>query len=84
VVIAIELPPAVTAAPDGQVVMVPVARGSAGDPAGRLAVRELEPGGWLACRDLAAGEQPGPGEWRGTEHDDEAAGHRLTYTRKAA
>lgn len=85
VAIAIELPPGVTRAPSGQVVMVPVARGSAGEPAGRLAVRVLEAGGWLACRDLTGiGEQPADGEWRGTEHDDEQPGHKITYQRKEA
>jgi len=46
---------------------IDVDRGSAGDPAGRLAVRKLADG-TLACRRLADGEQPDEGEWRGREH----------------
>jgi hypothetical protein len=46
---------------------IDVDRGSAGDPAGLIAVWIL-PDSTLAARRLAAGEQPGPGEWRGREH----------------
>ena len=63
------LAPDIDRAPDGEVIMMPVLRGSARDPAGRAAVRKLPDGtGWLASRELAAGEACGPGEWRGTEH----------------
>jgi hypothetical protein len=55
---------------DGEVVIVSVERGSAHDPGGRIAVRALDDG-YLACRDLAGGEQPGPGEWRGREHTNQ-------------
>jgi hypothetical protein len=48
-------------------ITVPVLRGSAGEPGGLLAVRLLADG-TLGCRDLK-GLQPGPGEWRATEHD---------------
>jgi hypothetical protein len=71
VALAVELPPDVRALPVAdQVMIVSVQRGSARDPAGRLAVRKL-PGGHLACRDLADGEQPADGEWRGREHKNE-------------
>jgi hypothetical protein len=46
---------------------VPVLRGSAGKPGGRLAVRLLLDG-TLGSRELAEGEEPLPGEWRGVEH----------------
>jgi hypothetical protein len=67
--VAAELPELARGIPPGQdeVMIVPVILGSGGDPAGRLAVWDLA-GGGLGCRDLAAGEDPGPGEWRGTEH----------------
>lgn len=44
---------------------VPVLRGSAGT--GTLAVRRAVDG-TLTSRELADGENPGPGEWRGDEH----------------
>jgi hypothetical protein len=68
VVVAVELPTLAVTLPSADTVMVvPVIRGSANDPAGRLAVWKLADG-HLACRDLAGGETPGEGEWRGTEH----------------
>jgi hypothetical protein len=76
------LPAEAKTVPDREVVMVPcerVAPACALD--GRLAVRQLSDG-WLACRELAGDEQPGPGEWRAREHDDERPGHKITYTRK--
>lgn len=45
-----------------------VERGSANTPGGRLAVRK-RPDGSLACRELGDGDEPGPGEWRGREHE---------------
>jgi hypothetical protein len=72
VALAIELPPTVRALPAArEVMLVSVVRGSAGQLPGRLAVRQL-PGGHLACRDLAAGEEPAEDEWRGTEHTNAA------------
>jgi hypothetical protein len=72
VALAAELPPDAAALPSADTVMlVSVIRGSAGDPAGRLAVRQLT-GGHLACRDLPDGEEPGEGEWRGQEHTNGA------------
>jgi hypothetical protein len=50
-----------------QDIEVPVVRGSAGDPAGRLAVWE-RPDGVLVCVELAPGEQLVKGQWRGVEH----------------
>ena len=72
VALACELPPEVRALPleDGEVMIVSVERGSAGAPGGLLAVRVLADG-FLACRSLAAGEQPAEGEWRGREHAGE-------------
>lgn len=61
----VELPAAAPMPTSGQVIAVPVLRGSAGDPAGRLAVRRTE-GGQLACRDLDGGLEAG--EWRAVEH----------------
>jgi hypothetical protein len=61
------LPPEARFAPDGEVVLVPVIRGTARDPAGRLAVWKLDDG-YLASRELADGEAPGRREWRGIEH----------------
>jgi hypothetical protein len=55
----------------GEIMIASVERGTAGDPAGRLAVRQLA-GGFLAYRDLADGEEPREGEWRGTEHTNAA------------
>jgi hypothetical protein len=52
---------------EAEAIDVPVVRGSAGDPAGRLEVWE-EPDGYLFCRELAPGEQPAEGRWRGVEH----------------
>ena len=72
VALAAQLPRSIGGLPvEGEVVIVSVERGSAGDPAGRLAVRELA-GGYLACRDLAGGEPVDGGEWRGREHLNEA------------
>jgi hypothetical protein len=69
VALAAELPADARGLPAGEVMVVSVERGSARDPAGRLAVRILDLGsGHLACRDLADGEQPREGEWRATEH----------------
>jgi hypothetical protein len=51
---------------------IDIDRGSAGDPAGTLAVREL-PDGTLAVRRLGPGEGLADGEWRGRQH-----AHRLT------
>ena len=45
-----------------------VERGSAGRPGGTLAVRR-RPDATLAARYLPLGEDPRPGEWRGTDHD---------------
>jgi len=45
---------------------MPVNSGSAGDPAGTLAVWRAN--GRLECRTLGQGEQPGEGEWRGVAH----------------
>jgi hypothetical protein len=83
VAIAALLPDDAVAVPDGEVVLVPFLRGTAGpdDPAGRLAVRRVADG-YLACRELADGDQLRPGEVRRTEHDDERAGHKITYTRR--
>jgi hypothetical protein len=69
VALAAELPPATRALPlqGREVMIVPVERGSAGMPGGLLAVRVLSDG-FLACRDLADGEQLAKGEWRGREH----------------
>jgi hypothetical protein len=69
VALAAELPPEVLTLPlqGGDVMIVSAERGSAGAPGGLLAVRVLADG-FLACRDLAAGEQPAKGEWRGREH----------------
>ena len=80
VAICLELPAEVTVAPDGEVIMVPVVRGSAGASGGRVAVRKIA-AGWLACRDLADGEAPAEGEWLGTEHDDEQPGHKIIYVK---
>jgi hypothetical protein len=55
---------------EGEVMIVSIERGSARDPGGRLAVRALDDE-YLACRDLADGEQPGHGEWRGREHTNQ-------------
>jgi hypothetical protein len=72
VALAIELAPDVRALPTAdEVMIVSVERGSSWDPDGRLAVRKL-PGGHLACRTLADGEQPGKNEYRGKEHTNEA------------
>jgi len=46
---------------------VPVMQGSAGDPAGRLAVWKQRDGK-LRCRELADGEDVAEGQWRGVEH----------------
>lgn len=74
VAVAVELPrDAQTAPAEGQVMLVAVVRGTAGKPGGRLAVRELADG-YLACRDLAGGEEPGEDEWRGTEHQAPGGG----------
>jgi hypothetical protein len=58
----------------GQAIDVPVIRGSAGNPAGRLEVWQ-QPDGILACRELAEGEgltRAGEsGSWRGVEHTGE-------------
>jgi hypothetical protein len=70
VALAAELPADAVALPSGDVIIVSVERGSAGDGAGRVAVRELA-SGHLACRDLADGEDPAAGEWRGREHRNE-------------
>jgi hypothetical protein len=69
VALAVELPPRARALPleGGEVMFVSVERGSAGAPDGLLAVRVLLDG-FLACRNLAPGEEPAPGEWRGREH----------------
>jgi hypothetical protein len=85
VAIAVELPADARTAPPGAVVLVPFLRGCQPpeELGARLAVRVLTDG-WLACRSLADGEEPGPGEYRRAEHDDERAGHRITYTRRAA
>jgi hypothetical protein len=45
-----------------------VERGSAGNPAGTLAVRKLADG-TLSARPLSAGAEPDPGEWRAVDHD---------------
>jgi hypothetical protein len=52
---------------EGKIMIVSVERGSADAAGGLLAVRILVDG-FLACRDLAHGEQPVKGEWRGREH----------------
>lgn len=68
VALACELPARAQALPlRAEIMIVSVERGSAGAAEGLLAVRELA-GGFLACRDLVPGEQPGAGEWRGREH----------------
>jgi len=46
---------------------IDIERGSANAPDGQWAVWKLADG-TLACRKLADGEEPGPGEWRGREH----------------
>jgi hypothetical protein len=61
--------------------MVPFERGPALAAGGLLAVRPLADG-WLACRELADGEEPGEGEERRREHDDERPGHKIVYTKK--
>ena len=53
---------------DGDGVDVPVMRGSAGQPEGRLEVCDLAGDGSLLCRELSVGEETRPGWWRGTEH----------------
>lgn len=45
-----------------------IVRGSAGKPGGTLGVRKL-PDGTLLARYLRPDEEPGPGEWRATDHD---------------
>lgn len=45
-----------------------ILRGSAGDPAGTLAVRKM-PDGSLRARPLPPGEEPAEGEWRAVDHD---------------
>lgn len=68
VALAAELPPGQRTLPaEGEVMIVSVERGSARVPGGLLAVRKLVDG-FLACRDLPAGEQPAKDEWRGREH----------------
>lgn len=83
VALALLLPASAKGAPAGEVVMVPYERDPARDAAGLLAVRKMADG-WLACRELAPGEEPGEGEERRCEHDDERAGHKITYTKKEA
>ena len=52
---------------------VDIDRGSAGDPDGTWAVRQLADG-TLACRPLGPGlPLPGPGEWRAREHEHQLA-----------
>ena len=53
--------------PDGQVIKVPVLRGSAGNPAGELEVWAAADGR-LICRELDSGAAPAAGRWRGVEH----------------
>jgi hypothetical protein len=70
--LAAELPAGAKALPgEGEVMIVSLERGSRDAPAGLLAVRKLADG-FLACRTLPAGTEPGPGEWRATEHTNEA------------
>ena len=71
VMLAAELPPASrTLPPSGEVVVVSIERDPGGET-GNLAVRTLADG-YLAVRTLAAGEEPGRGERRATEHTNEA------------
>lgn len=83
VAVAVELPRDAQVIPAGEVMLVAVVRGTAGDPAGGLAVRELADG-HLACRDLAYGEEPAEDEWRGTEHhkDGDPDGGDCPHERK--
>ena len=79
--VAVELPAGTILAPvEGQVMLVSVRRGSAGDWGGRLAVWKLA-NGMLGCRDLAGGEEPGEGEYRGCEHDETKCGYDLQLVR---
>ena len=72
VALAAEVPPPAGVLPAAAEIMIAsVERGTAGDPRGRLAVRQLA-GGFLAYRDLADGEDPREGEWPGLEHTNAA------------
>jgi len=61
-------PVAIAACADDPGYVETIERGSAGDPAGTLAVRQLADG-TLSARPLRAGAEPAPGEWRAIDHD---------------
>lgn len=74
---AVELPARALMLPSAdEVTLVSVGRWSASKPGGLLAVWPLA-NGMLGCRDLPPGQAPGPGERRGTEHDEAGCGYRL-------